>query len=363
MDRVRARTPNPYERDKLHRMKRQTTNAVNSRHARVVLLSRGGVSNAEIARLVDYSPAWVRQIIRRFNAGGVPAVEWYPYYCSSGGPRKFFSDITEQICEIALSSPKVLIGMNCWSLPKLRDYLIEQKIVDSISLSWLRELLRHRKVRWRHTKTWKESTDPDFWAKYRAVRRLYRRPPAHGRVICVDEFGPLNLQPRSGKCVVGSGKRVERHRATYHRYGGVRHMFGAFDMKTDRLFGVFTRKKNWIEFLGFLRWLRRRYRNSGVLHIILDNVGYHRKAEVREWAAKHRVRFYFTPSNASWLNRIECHFAALRKFALDNSDFQTHEEQQDAIEQYLAWRNGARDISLRSWKKHKRQRKFRRRAA
>jgi len=26
MDRVRARTPNPYERDKLHRMKRQTTN-------------------------------------------------------------------------------------------------------------------------------------------------------------------------------------------------------------------------------------------------------------------------------------------------------------------------------------------------
>ena len=36
MDRVRARTPNPYERDKLHRMKRQTTNAVNSRHAPIL---------------------------------------------------------------------------------------------------------------------------------------------------------------------------------------------------------------------------------------------------------------------------------------------------------------------------------------
>jgi len=363
MDRIRARRPNPYEREKLHRMKRQTTNAVNSRHARVILLSCGGTRNVEIGRLVDYSDTWVRQIIHRFNEGGIPAIEWYPYYCAVGGPRTFLADITEQIAEVALSSPKALIGMNCWSLPKLRDYLIEQKIVGSISLSWLRELLRQRKVRWRHTKTWKESNDPQFWPKYRAVRRLYKHPPACGRVICVDEFGPLNLLPRSGKCIVGPGTRVERHRATYHRHGGVRHMFGAYDMKVDRLFGVFTRKKNWVEFLSFLRWLRHRYRNAGTLYIVLDNVGYHRKAEVREWAAKHRIRFYFTPTNASWLNRIECHFAALRKFALDNSDFRTHNEQQKAIEQYLSWRNGSREISLKNWKSYRRQHKVKRHAA
>jgi hypothetical protein len=28
---------------------------------------------------------------------------------------------------------------------------------------------------------------------------LYDHPPADGRVICVDEFGPLNLLPRTGK--------------------------------------------------------------------------------------------------------------------------------------------------------------------
>lgn len=363
MDRVRARRPNPYEVDKLKGMKRQSTNAVNSRHARIILLSRGGVRNAEIGRLVDYSGAWVRQIIHRFNEGGVPAMAWYPYYCAHGTARKFFAEVVEQVMEVALSSSKALIGMNCWSLSKLRDYLIEQKIVGSISLSWLRELLRQRKVRWRHTKTWKESTDPQFWPKYRAVRRLYKKPPSNGRVICVDEFGPLNLQPRGGKCIVGLGKGVQRYRATYHRCGGVRHMFGAYDMKTDRLFGIFTRKKNWVEFLNFLRWLRRRYRNAGIIYIVLDNAGYHRKDEVRAWAAEHRIRFYFTPSNASWLNRIECHFTALRKFALDNSDFRRHEEQQEAIEQYLAWRNGERDISLKNWKRYRRQHKVKRRAA
>jgi len=352
---VRARTPNPYERVKLHRMKRQLSNVVNCRHARVILLSRGGVCNADIARRVEYSPVWVREIIRRFNQGGVPAITWYPFYCARKGPTKFMAEITEQIAEIALGSPKALIGMNCWSLPKLREYLIEQKIVSNISISWLREILRQRKVRWRHTKTWKDSTDPLFWPKYRAIRRLYKHPPREGRVICVDEFGPLNLQPRGGICLAGPGKRVERHRATYNRRGGVRHMFGVYDLKTDRLSGIFTSSKNWGEFLGFLRWVRRRYRRSGTLHIVLDNASFHLKAEVRAWAARNCIRFYFTPSNTSWLNRIECHFTALRKFALDNSDFCTHEEQQTAIEQYLAWRNGTRSISLKSWKSYKRQ--------
>ena len=363
MTRVRARRPNCYEREKLHRMKRQCTNVVNSRHARVILLSRGGVSNAEIARRVDYSDLWVREIIRRFNKGGVPAITWYPYYCAYGAPRKFMAEVIEQIVEIALGSPRALIGMNCWSLPKLRDYLVEQKIVAGISISWLRDILLQRKVRWRHTKTWKESTDPLFWPKYRAIRRLYKRPPREGRVICVDEFGPLNLQPRAGTCLTGPGKRVERHRATYNRRGGVGHMFGVYDMKTDRLFGIFAAQKNWSEFLSFLRWVRRRYRHSGTLHIVLDNASFHLKTEVREWAAKHQIRFYFTPSNTSWLNRIECHFTALRKFALNNSDFRTHDEQQAAIEQYLSWRNGTRNISLKSWKSYKRQQKAVRNAA
>ncbi|HUW82640.1 MAG TPA: IS630 family transposase [Phycisphaerae bacterium] len=363
MDRVEARRPNPYERQKLQHMKRQCTNAVNSRHARVILLSGGGVSNAEIAWRVGYSDVWVRQIIRRFNDGGVPAISWYPYYCAHGEPRKFFAEIVEQVVEVALSSPKALIGMNGWSLAKLRAYLIEQKIIGSISLSWLRAILRQRKVRWRHSKTWKESTDPEFWPKYRAVRRLYKHPSRNGRVICVDEFGPLNLQPRGGLCLTGPSRRVERHRATYNRCGGVRHMFGAYDLKTDRLFGIFTRQKNWVEFLSFLRWLRRRYRSGEILYIVLDNASFHLKAEVRAWAAEHRIRFYFTPSSASWLNRIECHFTALRNFALNNSDFRTHEEQQEAIESYLDWRNGTRDISLKTWTSYKRQHRVTRHAA
>jgi hypothetical protein len=83
MNTVKARMLKPYEGYKLHRMKRQLINQVNHRHARIVLLSRGGLSNAEIAQHCDCTPTWVRQILHRFNADGLEAITWYPYYCPS----------------------------------------------------------------------------------------------------------------------------------------------------------------------------------------------------------------------------------------------------------------------------------------
>jgi len=358
MDKVHVRTINPYERRVLHQMKRQRSNHVNSSHARVILLSSGRVCNREIAMRVGYSPRWVRVIIHRFNQGGLEAIEWYPYFHAPQTPRKFLADIVEQIGQVALASPKMLVGLTQWSLSKLREYLVNQRIIANISLEWLRTLLKRFGIRWRHTKTWKESTDPEFWAKYRRIRRLYSHRPTNGRRICIDEFGPLNLQPRHGQCFSKKGtKSVMRHRATYHRTGGVRHFLAAFDLEANRLFGQFYSRKRWPEFLQFLKELRRRYPKNETLHIVMDNYSPHMKAEVWNWAKKHHVKFYCTPSNASWLNRIECQFTAMKKFALDNSDYRNHQEQQAAIESYLRWRNGHRELAIQSWRAHRRNQK------
>jgi len=348
----------PHEKQKLIRMKRQRTNTVNSRHARILLLCRGGLANRDIARQADCTPQWVRTIIHRFNAAGLEGITWFPFYQTRGTPRKFLAEVREQIAEVALSSPKVLIGLNQWSLPKLRGYLIEQKVVAHISVEWLAQLLHRCKIRLRRTKTWKESTDPLFWPKYQAIRRLYRRRPDGGRRLCVDEFGPLNLQPRHGQCLACKGQaKVKRLRATYNRKGGVRHFLAFYDLETDRLYGRFTRRKTWVQWLSLLKWVRRRYPAGQALHIVLDNYGSHLKAEVLLWAATHNIRFYFTPTEGSWLNRIESHFTGLKKFALDSSDHRSHQEQQEAIESYLAWRNRKRPLSCQSWQEYKRLQK------
>lgn len=353
-DKITVRTLRPHEKIKLRRLKNQRRNAVNSRHARIVLLSTGGVANRRIATLVDCSIQWVRQVIHRFNDQGIAGITWYPWF-QVRSERVFTADICERIAEIALCSPVALIGMSQWSVPKLRLYLIEQKIVAHISIRWLGEILHRYKVRLRRTKTWKESTDPLFAEKYRAIRRLYQHRPANGRRLCIDEFGPLNLQPQHGHCNVGPGKRVDRLRATYNRKGGIRHFLAYYDLETDRLYGRFTDHKTGRDILSFLRWVRSRYPRWQKLHIVMDNYGPHITDQVRAWAKDHNIRFYLTPTNGSWLNRIESQFTALRKFALQPSDHRSHEEQEAAIESYLTWRNGSRDLSITAWTEFKRE--------
>lgn len=352
MNKVVARKLRPWEVRTLHRLKRQLSNTVNSRHARVILLSRGAVCNREVARRVGYTAAWVRRVIHRFNEGGVEAISWYPHFCNPREPRRFLAEITEQIAEVALSPPRQLIGMSVWSLAKLREYLLEQGIIDSICLEWLRQILRRQRIRWRHTKTWKESNDPAFWPKYRRIRRLYGRPPKEGTRLCLDEFGPLNLQPQHGRHYARGG-HVDRLRATYTRQLGVRYFFAIYDLDRDRLVGRFADKKNGRTFLSFLRWVRRRYRDGRMLHVVMDNVSYHLTKDAMTYVKANRIRLYLTPYHASWLNRIESHFTALRKFCLDNTDYHSHEEQQATIEEYLAWRNRRRSISLEDWRRYR----------
>lgn len=58
-------------------------------------------------------------------------------------------------------------------------------------------------------------------------------------VICIDEFGPLNLQPHPGRQWArtgGGGALPRRWRpATYTRPHGVRHLFAAYDLSRDKL--------------------------------------------------------------------------------------------------------------------------------
>jgi hypothetical protein len=85
----------------------------------------------------------------------------------------------------------------------------------------------------------------------------------------------------------------------------------------------------------------------------MDNFSPHIHKEVLAWDKKNNIRFYLTPTNGSWLNRIECQFTALRKFALQNSDHRCHVEQQAAIENYLEWRNRHRELSITPWTQYK----------
>lgn len=141
-----------------------------------------------------------------------------------------------------------------------------------------------------------------------------------------------------GHCWQKAG-HPSRIRATYNRKHGVRHYISAFDLAADRLVMRCYRRKRWQEFLSFLKTVRRRYSRRLWLYIVLDNFSPHLRPEVVQWSKANKIRLVFTPTNASWLNRIEPLFAGVRYFALNNSDYRDHDETRRAINAYLAWRN------------------------
>ena len=66
------------------------------------------------------------------------------------------------------------------------------------------------------------------------------------------------------------------------------------------------------------------------------------------WAAANNAEIAHTPADASWLNRIEAQFTALRYFTPDGTDHARHAEQASMIRRYIIWRNNlAYDERLR----------------
>jgi hypothetical protein len=93
----------------------------------------------------------------------------------------------------------------------------------------------------------------------------------------------------------------------------VRHLFAAYELGEDKLYGQIKPRKTRTRFLEFCRYLRSLY-----------------------------------PAGCSWLSRIEAQFTALRYFALDGTDHASHEEQASMIRRYIIWRNNhAYDERLR----------------
>ena len=323
------------EGQRLQRIGRTARDPVRLRRAIVVLMSAQGQAVPDIAHLLDCSPEYVRGVIHAFNDVGFAALD--PKW-SGGRPKTIGEPARRQIRLIARCCPRDLgLPFSVWSLSKLAEYAVAAGLVAAISRESLRQILRAAGISWQASKTWKASADPDFIAKMRRVLDLYDHPPADSRVVCADEFGPLNLQPRAGRAWRPARHPV-RLRATYHRTGGVRHMLAALDLATGKITYRIRERKRRQEFLAFLMLLRQRWPGQK-LHLVLDNFSPHKHAEVTGWAAAHDVELVFLPANSSWLNWIEPEFAAVRYFALNGTDHRTHQEQGNAIAGYIRWRN------------------------
>ncbi len=173
-----ARTPEDAgEERKIHKLSR-------SRHApgdwifraRIISLSWRGLRTAEIAEELGCHPKTVRKRLHRFNAEGIDGLGDRPG--SGRKPRLTEEERSRIIALVAKDPPGKLLtgpggglqaedeeGAAYWTLDTLAE--AAQQMGIEVGRSQVRRILLREGVRWRNTRPWAKSVDPEFVPKDR----------------------------------------------------------------------------------------------------------------------------------------------------------------------------------------------------
>jgi hypothetical protein len=220
----------------------------------------------------------------------------------------------------------------------LSVHLADQGVVE-VSARHLGALLAQAGLSFQRTRTWKASPDPDYETKAARVLALCAKAPCDGPVVSFDQMGPVSLRP-----IAGAGwaprKRPERQRADYNRRHGTRYVFGAYDVHADRLRVRLRPRRRGSDMLAFMRQIRACYPARQRIYWIQDNLSANWVPAIRTFAAAHNIELVATPTYASYLNPVECHFSALTQFVVANADYPNWDSFAVALARHVTYRNG-----------------------
>jgi transposase len=340
---VQMRPPEVFVRPLLHdeavRLKRLSKRAKHQctrQRAAVLLASNVKMSAVQIAEMWRTDASWVRKVIHEFNERGMNSLR--PRY-RGGRPRRITTDQRQAIISVAGARPDHQgVPLTRWSLPRLSIYLADEGVVD-VSFGYLGRLLAEAGLSFQRTRTWKASPDPDYAAKTARILELCEKPPPDGEVISFDQMGPVSLRPTAGTGWAPRG-RPERQRADYNRRAGTRYVFGAFDVHDDRLRVRLRPKRAGRDTLAFLTQIRLSYPARRRIYWIQDNLSANWTPDVRKFAAANKIELVPTPTYASYLNPVECHFSAINEFVVCNADYLDWDAFAFALARHITYRNG-----------------------
>ena len=124
-----------------------------------------------------------------------------------------------------------------------------------------------------------------------------------------------------------------------YKRNGTTTLFAALEMLQGKVIGQCYQRHRHQEFLRFLRTLDSEFPGKVPLHLIMDNYGTHKHANVRAWLKRHpRFVLHFVPTSSSWLNLVERWFGELDSKAIRRGVFRSVEDLEASIDAFLkAW--------------------------
>jgi transposase len=273
--------------------------------SRICLLAAEGLSNNAIAHRLKTSRPTVPLWRKRFNDAGPSGLSADAPHGPSAhrlSPRK-----VRAIVEATLHTPPP--DATHWSTRAMAN--AQGVSHASVARIWDAHGLQPHRI-----ETFKLSKDTRFVEKLTDVVGVYLNPPDKAVVLCVDEKSQVQaldrtqpgLPMKKGRCGTVIGTCYPRHR---HE-----------------------------EFLKFLRTIDQVTPHEMAFHLIPDNYGTHNHPNVKKWLVKHpRFHLHFTPTSASWLNRVKRWFGEITRKRIRRGVFTSVPELVAAIDEFIRLNN------------------------
>lgn len=268
--------------------------------ARIVLLAADGKQDLEIARLLSVVPRTAARWRARFLHDGIVGLE---HDAPRPGRTPSISVETVRLV-IAKTTRQKPPHATHWST---RSMAAEAGISEaSVRRIWHRHGLKPHRVQ-----TFKLSNDRRFIEKLEDSVGLYLNPPEHALVLSLDEKSQIQALDRTQPGLPLKKGRAQTMTHDYKRHGTTT-LFAALNTLDGRVLATCMARHRHQEWLKFLRLIDRHTPPEKQLHLIVDNYATHKYPAVQCWLARHpRFHMHFTPTSASWLNRVERFFRDL----------------------------------------------------
>jgi len=292
---------------------------------RIVLAAASGQSDSAIARLLETNRKTVILWRARFAEQGLKSL--WEVAPGRGRTPTYGTKKIKAIVEATLQTkPK---GMTHWSCRLMAAS-------QGVSKSTVNNIWRSHHLKPHRGKRFKLSRDPKFLEKLTDVVGLYLNPPQQALVLCVDEKSQIQALDRTQPGLPLKQGRCGTMTHDYKRHGTTT-LFAALEVLQGQVIGQCYERHRHQEFLKFLRRLDQEFPGATPLHLVMDNYGTHTHPKVQAWLKRHpRFRPHFVPTSSSWLNLIERWFGELTSKRVRRGSFESVEDLQDAITEFMA---------------------------
>lgn len=375
---------------------RKTASSCIVQRARIILLAYQGLLNTQISPIVELGRHAVGRWRRRWQ-------ESYDALLSiqlnepksvliravtdvlrdahrSGTTCKFSAQQVIELVSIACESPRSSgRPVEDWTGAELGDEMQKRKVVDSISVSRVNELLRLVDLQPHRRKYWCFTTEKDhalFQSQAESVCQAYLQAASAyqrdgRRTVCVDEMTSLQANELRAQTLRSIPGMIGRSECQYTRHGTLS-LTGSWDVVLGQMLKNTIQPTRDSE--DFARHIEKTIATDpdAPWVFVLDNLNTHYGEPVVRLVAKHlgitedslgdkkkrkgvlgsvksrreflsnhehRIQFVFLPKHSSWLNQIEVIFGIISRRVMRHGSFTSKDELKQKLTSFIKYFN------------------------